>query len=170
MPLYEHTFLTRHSLTSQQATTLTEEFAVVLTENGGSLIDSEYWGLRSLAYRIRNSRKAHYSFMRTEAPASAVQEMERRMRLSEDVIRVLTVRVDKHEEGPSAMIRAKAGRDSRRSSRRDGEDGEERRRPIEPREPRKGASSGTVESDSREHRKEKSENVAPARSEGVAQK
>ena len=121
MPLYEHTFLARHNLTSQQATALSERFVEVLASQGGRVVDSEYWGLRSLAYRIRNSRKAHYAFLRIDAPASAVAEMERQMRLSEDVIRLLTVRVDAHEEGPSAVMLAKSSRDSRRPRRRDGD-------------------------------------------------
>ena len=133
MPLYEHTFLARHNLTSQQATSLSDRFVEVLTDNGGKVIDSEYWGLRSLAYRIRNNRKAHYSFMRIDAPADAVAEMERQMRLSEDVIRLLTVRVDEHEEGPSAVMLAKSSRESRRPRRRDGDGG-----PPSRREPRHG--------------------------------
>ncbi len=123
MPLYEHTFLARHNLTGQQATALTDRFVEVLADNGGKLVDSEYWGLRSLSYRIRNNRKAHYSFLRIDAPAEAIAEMERQMRLSEDVIRLLTVRVDEHEEGPTAVMLAKSSRDSRRPRRRDSETG-----------------------------------------------
>ncbi len=129
MPLYEHTFLTRHNLTSQQVTALGDRFAEVLTDNGGKVIDSEYWGLRSLAYRIRNNRKAHYAFVRIDAPTEAVAEMERQMRLSEDVIRLLTVRVDRHEEGPSAVMLAKSSRESRRPRRRDGDSGPPRGEP-----------------------------------------
>ena len=124
MPLYEHTFLTRHNLTSQQATALTEEFSAVLTEGGGKVLETEYWGLRSLAYRIGNNRKAHYAFLRIDAPAPAVQEMERRMRINEDVLRLLTLRVEAHEEGPTAIMRAKVRRDARRPRGRDGEDTE----------------------------------------------
>ena len=124
MPLYEHTFLTRHNLTSQQATALTEEFSAVLTEGGGQVLETEYWGLRSLAYRIGNNRKAHYAFLRIDAPAPAVQEMERRMRINEDVLRLLTLRVEAHEEGPTAIMRAKVRRDARRPRGRDGEDTE----------------------------------------------
>ena len=124
MPLYEHTFLTRHNLTSQQATALAEEFSAVLTEGGGKVLETEYWGLRSLAYRIGNNRKAHYSFLQIDAPVPAVQEMERRMRLNEDVLRLLTLRVEAHEEGPTAIMRAKVRRDARRPRGRDGEDTE----------------------------------------------
>lgn len=141
MPLYEHTMLATHRLTSQQATTLVEEYAAVLTENGGAVIDSEYWGLRALAYRIRNNRKAHYAFMRIDAPSAAVAEMERRMRLNEDVIRILTVRIDAHEEGPTAIMRAKAGRDSRGGSHRD-RDHEDRRDDDRRRGRRRGDRSG----------------------------
>jgi len=143
MPLYEHTFLARHSLTGQQASALAERFSGVLAENGGSVLDTEYWGLRNLAYRIRNHRKAHYSFFRLDAPAAAVAEMERQMRLSEDVIRSLTVRVDEHEEGPTAVMLARSSRETRRPRRRDADGdggGGERRRTQARREREPGAS------------------------------
>ena len=123
MPLYEHTFLARHNLTSQQATALADRFSEVLADHGGKVVESEYWGLRTLAYRIRNNRKAHYSFLRIDASAESVAEMERQMRLSEDVIRLLTVRVEAHEVGPSAVMLAKSSRDSRRPHRRRDGDG-----------------------------------------------
>ena len=123
MPLYEHTFLLRHSLSTQQAATRTEKFSTVLIEGGGKVIDTEFWGLRNLAYRIRNNRKAHYVHMRIEAPSAAVQEMERQMSLNEDVLRVLTLRVDKHQEGASVVMRTKVKRDARRPRFRD-EDGD----------------------------------------------
>lgn len=124
MPLYEHTFLTRHNLTPQQATGLADRFGEVIAEGGGRLVDQEYWGLRSLAYRIRNNRKAHFCFLRTDAPAAAVREMERRMRINEDVLRVLTVRVNKHDEGATPIMRAKPSRDARRPRRRSEDESE----------------------------------------------
>jgi small subunit ribosomal protein S6 len=117
MALYEHVFIARQDLSNQQAEGLIEHFGQILTDNGGSLQGTEYWGLRTLAYKINRNRKGHYGFMKSESPAAAVQEMERLMRLHEDVMRVLTVKVDEHEEGPSAVIQAKSSRDDRRGGR-----------------------------------------------------
>jgi small subunit ribosomal protein S6 len=121
MALYEHVFIARQDLSNQQAEGLVEHFGQILTDNGGSLQGTEYWGLRTLAYKINRNRKGHYGFMKSDSPAAAVQEMERLMRLHEDVMRVLTIKVDAHEEGPSAVIQAKSSRDDRRGGRdRDG--------------------------------------------------
>lgn len=115
MALYEHVFIARQDLSNAQAEGLVEHFSQVITDNGGSVADTEYWGLRTLAYKINKNRKGHYAFMRTDAPAPAVHEMERLMRLHDDVMRVLTIKVDAHEEGPSAVIQAKSSRDDRGS-------------------------------------------------------
>src|SRR5690625_1511446 len=117
MALYEHVFIARQDLSNQQAEALIEHFGQILADNGGSLVDSEYWGLRTLAYRINRNRKGHYGFMKTDSPAPAVHEMERLMRLHEDVMRVMTIKVDEHEEGPSAIIQARSSRDDRRGGR-----------------------------------------------------
>jgi len=114
MALYEHVFIARQDLTNQQAEALIEHFGQVLKDNGGDVAGHEYWGLRSMAYRINKNRKGHYLYVKSDAPSPAVEEMERLMRLHDDVMRVLTVRVDKHEEGDSAIIRAKNSRDDRR--------------------------------------------------------
>ncbi len=125
MALYEHVFIARQDLSNQQAEGLIEHFGQILTDNGGSPQGTEYWGLRTLAYKINRNRKGHYGFMKSDSPAAAVQEMERLMRLHEDVMRVLTVKVDEHEEGPSAVIQAKSSRDDRRGGRdRDGPRGD----------------------------------------------
>ncbi len=117
MPLYEHVFLARHDISAQQVEALTEKFKNILAEHGGSVSKVEYWGLRTLAYRIKKSRKAHYTLMNIDAPHEAVAEMERQMRLSPDVMRYMTIRVEEHEEGPSPMMR-KSDRDDRRGHRR----------------------------------------------------
>jgi small subunit ribosomal protein S6 len=127
MPLYEHTFIARQDISNAQAESLLEQFGQILADNGGKVLHSEYWGLRTLAYKIKKNRKAHYGFMRSDAPAEAVQEMERLMRLHDDVMRVLTVRVEEHDEGPSAVMQAKSGRDDR--GRRDRDRGPRRDRP-----------------------------------------
>ena len=113
MPLYEHVMIARQDLSNTQAEGLIEHFGTVLADNGGTLVDNEYWGVKTMAYKINKNRKGHYAYMRSDAPSAAVQEMERLMGLHEDVMRVLTVRVDKHEEGPSAVIQAKNARDER---------------------------------------------------------
>ena len=118
MPLYEHVMIARQDLSNTQAEGLVEHFSTVLADNGGSVVGSEYWGLKTMAYRINKNRKGHYAYLRTDAPSAAVQEMERLMRLHDDVMRVLTVKVDAHEEGPSAMVQAKGGRDRDRDDRR----------------------------------------------------
>ena len=116
MSLYENIFIARQDATAAQVEALTDAFANIVAEQGGKVTKREYWGLRSLSYRIKKNRKGHYMLLNLDAPAAAVVEMERNMRISEDVIRYLTVRVDEHEEGPSAMMR-KADRDRDRDDR-----------------------------------------------------
>ena len=111
MPLYEHVMIARQDLSNAQAESLVEHFGSVLSDNGGKVVDSEYWGVKTMAYKINKNRKGHYAFLKTEAPAPAVQEMERLMRLHEDVMRVLTIKVEEHEEGPSIQMRKSEERD-----------------------------------------------------------
>jgi small subunit ribosomal protein S6 len=117
MPLYEHTFIARQDLSAQQAQALSETFTELLNGQGASVGKVEYWGLRSLTYRINKNRKGHYLHMNIDASAEAVQELERTQRLHEDVLRYLTLRVDEHQEGQSVILQAKSSRDER--SRRD---------------------------------------------------
>ncbi len=112
MPLYEHVFLARQDASSAQVEQLTKEFSDILEEAGGKVARAEHWGLKSLAYKIKKSRKAHYTMLNIDAPPAAVNEMERRMRLSTDIIRFMTIRVDDHESEPSVMMR-KQDRDDR---------------------------------------------------------
>ena len=112
MPLYEHVFLARQDISAQQIESLLQSFRSILEERGGSVGKTEYWGLRSLTYRIKKNRKAHYALMNIDAPHEAVAELERQERLSTDIIRFLTVRVDEHDAAPSAMMR-RADRDER---------------------------------------------------------
>jgi small subunit ribosomal protein S6 len=116
MPLYEHVFLTRQDVSQQQVDALANEFKQLIEEGGGSVPKTEYWGIKSLAYKIKKNRKAHYSLMNIDAPAAAVAEMERRMGLSTDIIRFMTVKVEEHEIEPSAQMR-KSDRDDRRGPR-----------------------------------------------------
>jgi ribosomal protein S6 len=111
MPLYEHVLIARQDLSNTQAEGLIEHFSTVIADQGGSVVGQEYWGLKTMAYKINKNRKGHYAFLRTNAPAAAVQEMERLARLHEDVMRVLSVRVDAHEDGPSAQMQKRDDRE-----------------------------------------------------------
>ncbi len=112
MALYEHVFLARQDVSNQQVETLTKEFSDIIEAGGGKIAKSEYWGLKTLNFKIKKNRKAHYSLFNIDAPPAAVAEMERRMSLSTDVLRFLTVKVEAHETEPSAPMR-KGDRDER---------------------------------------------------------
>jgi small subunit ribosomal protein S6 len=112
MPLYEHVFLARQDVSQQQVEALTKEYSDAISEGGGKVTKTEYWGLKSLAFKIKKSRKAHFALMNIDAPPAAVSEMERRMSLSPDIIRFMTLRVEALESEPSVMMR-KPDRDER---------------------------------------------------------
>jgi len=116
MPLYEHVFLARQDASPQQVEELTTQMTGIVEGLGGKVVKMENWGVRSLTYRMNKNRKAHFVLLNLDAPSAAVAEVERQERISEDVIRYLTVRVEEHEEGPSAMMR-KADRDRDRDDR-----------------------------------------------------
>jgi small subunit ribosomal protein S6 len=105
MPLYEHVFLARQDLAQAQVDALAETATNIIESNGGKVVRTETWGLRNIAYRIQKNRKAHYVALDFEAPGPVVAELERQTQINEDVIRYVTIRVDAHEEGPSAMMR-----------------------------------------------------------------
>jgi small subunit ribosomal protein S6 len=105
MALYEHIFLTRQDVTAQQVEALTEQIKSKIASLGGAVTKVEPWGLKSLAYRIKKNRKAHFTLLNIAAPSEAVVETERLLSINEDVIRFLTIRVEEHEAGPSAMLR-----------------------------------------------------------------
>ena len=116
MPLYEHVFLARQDASTQQVEELTAQMTGIVEQAGGKVTKTENWGVRSLTYRMNKNRKAHFVLLNIDAPSSAIAEIERQERISEDVIRYLSVRVEEHEEGPSAMMR-KADRDRERDDR-----------------------------------------------------
>ena len=113
MALYEHVFLARQDVSQQQVDALVEQYSGLIVELGGTVPKTEYWGMKSLSFRIKKNRKAHYALMNIDAPSAAVHEMERQMGINEDVLRFMTIRVDELEEAPSAMLR-KSDRDERR--------------------------------------------------------
>jgi small subunit ribosomal protein S6 len=132
MPLYEHVYLGRQDLSQQQVEELTNQYNGVIEQLGGKVAKVEYWGVKSLTYRIRKNRKAHFTLLNVDAPPAALVEVERQQHISEDVLRAMTVRVEELEDGPSAMMR-KVDRDRDRDERR----GERRRdRDDGPRGPR----------------------------------
>ncbi|MEL6235078.1 MAG: 30S ribosomal protein S6 [Pseudomonadota bacterium] len=133
MPLYEHVFIARQDISGAQAEALIEHLGQIITDNGGAVAGTEYWGLKTLAYKINKNRKGHYGFLRTDAPAPAILEMERLARLHDDVMRVMSLRVDVHGEGPSAMLQSKSSRDDRRGDRRGRDDDRPRREDDRPR-------------------------------------
>jgi len=116
MPLYEHVFLTRQDASAQQVEELTAQFKGVIEQMGGNVSKTEQWGVKTLSYRLRKNRKAHFTMFNVEAPSAALTEIERQQRLNEDILRYLTIRVDELEEGPSAMMR-KVDRDRERDDR-----------------------------------------------------
>ncbi|MDA0654334.1 MAG: 30S ribosomal protein S6 [Proteobacteria bacterium] len=112
MPFYENVFLVRPDVSAQQVEALADSFSSAIAEQGGKVTKVEHWGLRNLTYRIKKNRKAHYVLFNIDASATAIQGLEKSMRMSEDVLRSLTIRVDELEEGPSVMMQIK-GRDDR---------------------------------------------------------
>ena len=121
MSLYEHVFICRQDISQQQVETLTENLTAILTEQGGSIEKTEYWGLRSLAYRVKKNRKGHYSLLNITADHTAISEMERQMSLNDDILRFMTIRVEEHDEENSAPLSSK-NKDERK--RRDYNDNE----------------------------------------------
>ncbi|MBS0530083.1 MAG: 30S ribosomal protein S6 [Proteobacteria bacterium] len=156
MPLYEHVFLARQDSSTQQGEELTTQITGVIEGLGGKVTKTENWGVRSLTYRMNKNRKAHFVLLNIDGPSAIVNEIERQERIHEDVIRYLTVRVEEHEEGPSAMMR-KADRDRERDDRgggfrgdRDGgfrgdREGGGFRGERGPRRPREDAEAASVE-------------------------
>ena len=114
MPYYEHVFIARQDINATQVETMMSDLGKIVEDQGGSVAKSEYWGLKSLSFRIKKNRKGHYVLMNLDAPAPAVAELERQARLHDDVLRYMTVRVEELEEGPSAVVRAKSEKDNKR--------------------------------------------------------
>jgi small subunit ribosomal protein S6 len=113
MSLYENIFIARQDISGAQVDALADTLTQLVADNGGEVKKREYWGLRNLAYRMRKNRKGHYVLLNIDAPPAAIAELERTMRINEDVIRYLTIRVDALEEGPSAIMQSRGSRDDR---------------------------------------------------------
>jgi small subunit ribosomal protein S6 len=132
MPLYENVFIARQDISGAQVDALADTFTQLVADNGGEVKKREYWGLRNLTYRMRKNRKGHYVLLNLSAPPAAVSELERTMRINEDVIRYLTIRVDELEEGPSVVMQSRGSRDDRprRGDRERSGEGREMERPA----------------------------------------
>ncbi|MDH3240512.1 MAG: 30S ribosomal protein S6 [Alphaproteobacteria bacterium] len=113
MPLYESVFIARQDISSSQAEGLMDSFAEIITNSGGSVSKKEYWGLRNLAYRIKKNRKGHYALLNIDAPPAAISEMERNMRLHDDILRFLTIKVEELSDEPSPILRSREERGGR---------------------------------------------------------
>ena len=117
MALYEHLLIARQDISAQQVDALATHLKTIIEGEGGKVEKQEYWGLRGLAYRLKKNRKGHYVLLNINAPGKAIQELERQLKINEDVIRYMTVRVDEHETGPSVMMRKTDRERSRRRER-----------------------------------------------------
>ena len=123
MPLYEHIFMARQDVTPQQVEAMVDQYKGVIEANGGKVEKTEMWGVKSLAFRIKKNRKAHFTMFNLDAPAPAVAEMERQMRINEDILRFMTIKVEELETEPSVMMQ-KRDRDERKDrERRDRDSG-----------------------------------------------
>jgi small subunit ribosomal protein S6 len=129
LPLYECVFIARQDISAPQVDAIADHVTKVIEEQGGSVAKREYWGLRSLAYRIRKNRKGHYVLLNVDAPPAAVEEVGRQLRINEDVMRHLTIRVEALNEGPSQVMLSRSSRDDRDRPRdRGGRDRDDRDR------------------------------------------
>ncbi len=129
MPFYESVFIARQDISNTQVEALADTFSGIIEKGGGNVTSKEQWGLRNLAYKIKKNRKGHYTLFNIDAPSAAILEMERNMRISEDVLRYLTIRVDKLAVEPSIMMQRSRGPrddDTRRGGRPGGGDGPRR--------------------------------------------
>jgi small subunit ribosomal protein S6 len=111
MPLYETTFIARQDISTHDVDKLIDNFSKIVSDNGGKIVKTEYWGLRNLAYLVKKSRKGHYAMLGIDSPYAAVKEMERLMGLNEDVLRSLTIRVEKLSQEPSPMMNTRSSQD-----------------------------------------------------------
>ena len=176
MPYYESVFIARQDVSASGAETLADKFADLLKTNGGAVAKREYWGLRPLAYRIKKNKKGHYFLFNLEASPQTIQEMERNMRLDEDILRYLTLRIDEIEEAPSIMMqnrgRREEGNGDHGSSRPTGPAPREARSET-PDETKAGESSGEEEASKEETSPDSAEESAAAAeeyNEGTAEK
>lgn len=109
MAFYECTFVARPDLSKADVQKLTDQFSKIITDGKGTIVKTEYWGLRTLAYKINKMSKGHYTMLGIEAAPATLKELERNMGINEDIIRTLTVRVEKMDATPTVMLQSKSG-------------------------------------------------------------
>src|SRR5438270_2987931 len=115
MALYEHMLIARQDISAQAVDALATHLKTIIENEGGKVEKQEYWGLRTLAYRIKKNRKGHYVLLNLNAPSNAIAELERQLKINEDVLRFLTVRVEAFEQSNSSRKRESGyGREQRR--------------------------------------------------------
>ncbi len=163
MPYYESVFIARQDVSAGQVDGIADAFGELIGSHGGRITKREYWGLRNLAYRIKKNRKGHFVLFNIDAPSAAVQEFERNMRLHEDILRYLTIRLDELDDTPSAMMQGR----SRERAARERRDREER-----PAAEAKGAPEGDEKEAKKPERKtrQKTEKKAEEETEKKAEK
>ncbi|MDF7673968.1 30S ribosomal protein S6 [Acetobacteraceae bacterium ESL0709] len=120
MPLYETVLIARNDVSQAQVEGLVETITAQLAEQEGKVLKREFWGLRTLAYRIKKNRKGHYVLLGIDASITAVREMERQLSLNEDVLRVLTLRVEEIDDTPSPILSRKGDDRGERGASRGG--------------------------------------------------
>jgi small subunit ribosomal protein S6 len=147
MPLYETVFIARQDVTAKQVEDYAKAFSKIVNDNGGETKRTESWGLRNLAYKIKKNKKGHYTLMHFDAPPAAMAEMERNIRLNEDVLRFLTVRIEKLPEGPSAILRQSDDEGDERGDRGEGRSRDRFSSNRGPRAPRAEATTERTEGD-----------------------
>jgi small subunit ribosomal protein S6 len=121
MALYEHMLIARQDISAQAVDALATHLKTIIENEGGRVEKQEYWGLRTLAYRIKKNRKGHYVLLNLNAPANAIMELERQLKINEDVLRFITVRVEAFEQSNSSRKREREAGDAARRERREGE-------------------------------------------------
>jgi small subunit ribosomal protein S6 len=119
MALYEHMLIARQDISAQAVDALATHLKTIIENEGGKVEKQEYWGLRTLAYRIKKNRKGHYVLLNLNAPANAISELERQLKINEDVLRFLTVRVEGFEQSNSSRKREGEAREARERRPRD---------------------------------------------------
>ncbi len=143
MPLYETVFIARQDVSAKQVEDYAKSFSKIVNDNGGETKRTESWGLRNLAYKIKKNKKGHYTLLHFDAPAAAIAEMERNIRLNEDVLRFMTVRIEKLPEGPSAILRQSDDEGDERGERGEGRSRDRFSSDRRPRGPRPDAAAST---------------------------
>ena len=110
MAFYESVFIIRQDTSHQRVEELTSTFSEIIVSGGGKVANTEFWGLRSLAYKMKKNKKGHYVLMNIDSPSKALQDMENAMQLNEDILRYLSIKVEHLQETPSPIMQGRSER------------------------------------------------------------